>query len=117
MNTKTFKRAEAERMAPLLQSMTQEIRERARAVSKHERELKTLRAGGAPVWSEVGLLRAQVNTEQRGLKAVLQEAKGLGIAHDASQPPQLVVPCEGGDWIYSGTLEGTRFYRLEETTA
>ena len=117
MTTKTYERAEAERMAPLLQSMTQEIRERARAVSQHEHELKVLRAGGAPQWSDVGLLRAQVMTAKRGINAVLDEAKSMGISHDASQPPQLVVPCEGGDWIYSGSLDGTRFYRLEGSTA
>ena len=117
MNQKTFERAEAERMAPLLQSMTQEIRERARTVSQSERELKALRSSGTPQWSDVGLLRAQINTEKRGLKSVLEEAQSLGLTLDDSQPPQIVVPCEGGDWIYSGPLDGTRFYRLEQTTA
>ena len=117
MNTKTFSRAEAERMAPLLHSMTQEIQERARAVWKHEQALRALRAEGSPQWSDVGLLRSQITTESRGLKAVLDEARDLGLTVDDSQPPHIVVPCEGGDWIYSGTLDGTQFHRLEETTA
>ena len=116
MTQKTYERAEAERMAPLLQSMTREIQERTKTVAKLERSLAALDSEGAPK-SDRALLRSEIYTAFQGLQAVRKEAKRLGLAIDDSQPPRIVVPCEGGDWIYGGSLDGTNFYRLEPSTA
>ena len=118
MKQKTFERAEAERMAPLLQSMTQEIRERTRTLAGLERRLGVLEGYQGPAArAEVGQLRSQVSTQARELRQVRKEVERLGLAIDDGPPPSIVVPGNQGDWVYGGSLDDTNFFRLEESPA
>ena len=47
---------------------------------------------------------------------VRKEVERLGLVVDESQPPRIVVPGDGGDWIYEHSLDDTNFFRLEESS-
>ena len=117
MKQKTFARAEVERMAPLLQSMTLEIQERPREVASLERRLARLEGRRSPeALAEYGQLRSELSTQGRELRLVRKEVERLGLAVSDSRPPRIVVPGDEGDWIY-GSLDDTNFFRLEESRA
>lgn len=118
MKQKTFERAEAERMAPLLQSMAQEIRERTQAIVALERQHEILEgAKGSEALGRFGEVRSQLSTQRRELRHVRKEVERLGLAVDDGKPPSIVVPGDGGDWVYSGSLDDTNFFRLEQSPA
>jgi len=117
MKQRIFERAEAERMAPLLQSLTLEFEERTRAIAGLEARLASLEGHRAPAkMTEYGQVRSQLSNHSRELRNVRKEVERLGLVVDESQPPRIVVPGDGGDWIYEHSLDDTNFFRLEESS-
>ena len=117
MKQKTFDRAEAERMAPLLRSIGTEIRDRTLAIRKLGRELEALQENAGTEGPRIGAVRSELMRHTRRVRAVRKEVERLGLAVDENHPLRIVVPCDdGGDWVYEGQLDGTNYYRLEGST-
>jgi len=113
MKQKTFERAEAERLAPLIRSVGTEIRDRTQAIARLTERLEALQPDAGRHGPEIGSLRSDLSRHLRRLTKVRKEVEQLGLWMDEAQPLRIVVPCADGDWIYDGRLDGTNFYQLE----
>ena len=109
MQKRLFDRQAAERMTPLLRSITQELIDRRRAVDRLEQEL----AQGQPLErsEEVLLREAELATHRRELRQLEKEVERLGLEFDEDHPLRILIPSSGGAWAYEARLDDTQFYR------
>ena len=116
MDKKTYALKDAERITPLLRSITRELQERRRAVelAEHER-LLAQNAGDNELLIRID---AELASHKRELRGVTKELERLGLELDTEHALRILIPSEEGTWAYEGRLDGTRFYpRLEDAPA
>jgi hypothetical protein len=110
MEKRLFDRQAAERMTPLLRSITQELVDRRRAVEALEQELAAQRS--LDERSDAVLLReAELATHRRELRQLEKEVERLGLELDEDHPLRILIPSSGGAWAYEARLDDTQFYR------
>ena len=113
MDKRTYDRESAERMTPLLRSITRELRERQRAIDLLQRDL-SLAQREVTRHAEVPLLEAALAGQRRELRQVTKEVTRLGLALDAEHPLRILIPTADGAWAYEGVLDDTQFFRQLE---
>jgi hypothetical protein len=109
MQKRLFDRQAAERMTPLLRSITQELIDRRRAVDRLEQEL--VQEQPLERSEEVLLREAELATHRRELRQLEKEVERLGLQLDEDHPLQILIPSSGGAWAYEARLDDTQFYR------
>lgn len=111
MEKKLFDREAAERMTPLLRSITRELVDRRRAVDSLEHELGTRERSQDERKDEVLLQEAELATHRRELRQLEKEVGRLGLELDEDHPLRILIPSSGGAWTYEARLDDTQFYR------
>lgn len=115
MDKKTYDLESAERMTPLLRSITKELRERRLATEIAEHELAMAKRAGDT--DHAARLEAELSTHRRELRQVTKEVERLGLELDATSE-RILIPSADGAWAYEGNLGDTRFFqRLEDLPA
>jgi len=113
MDKKTYDREAAERMTPLLRSITRELLERRRAVDLLQHEL-SLEKRKPTSDRNTALLEAALSSQRRELRLVGKEVARLGLELDAEHPLRILIPTADGAWAYEGVLDDTQFFRQLE---
>lgn len=91
MNRHSYDPERAERLLPLLRSITAEIRERSEAIDALERELQEL-GGTRRARERRGELEASLSIERRELRVSRRELERLGCALDEDHPLRVLIP-------------------------
>ena len=110
MSGHVYLRREAERLVPLLRSITREIQARARATEEIRRSLDLAAPrdrGRAPA---PACLEAQLATHLREMRSAEQELERLGCRLDDQHPERILIPSPSGAWAFEDRLGDTRFY-------
>lgn len=101
---KNYQREEAQRLLPLLEAITNEIRERSgevRVLEGRERSLE--RDGHGRDSDELAHVTAKLASERRELRLAAEELERLGCFLDPAQPDRVLIPGTDGK-LLSGFL-------------
>ena len=93
MNRHSYDPERAERLLPLLRSITAEIRERSEAIDALEHELQEL---GGTRRERRGEVEASLSIERRELRVARRELERLGCALDEDHPLRVLIPGADG---------------------
>lgn len=107
-----YDREDAERMTPLLRSITRELRDRRAAIARSEHEARLARR--QELHDEATAYESELSTHRRELRQVEKELARLGLAIDAENELRILIPSSDGAWAYEGLLDDTQFYRRLE---
>ena len=109
---RTFEREDAERMTPLLRSITRELRERRSAIARLRHEARQAKRSARE--DEHARCEAELSTHRRELRQVEKELTRLGLEIDAENELRILIPSTDGAFAYEGLLDDTQFYRRLE---
>ena len=109
---RVYDREDAERMTPLLRSITRELRDRRAAIARSEHEARLARRQERH--DEATAYESELSTHRRELRQVEKELARLGLAIDAENELRILIPSSDGAWAYEGMLDDTQFFRRLE---
>ena len=93
---KAYEPERAEKLVPLLISISREIRERGHAIQVLEGKSKKRKGKGDPVDPAT---EARLATERRELRLALRELARLGCVLDELHPFRILIPGKAGDLL------------------
>ena len=105
---KAYERTQANRMIPLLASISREVRDRKRSIKRKERLLGRMRSAAAELCEVLGL-QAELAGHKRELRHAEEELDRLGCALNDSPTRTVLIPGR------NGALEDGYRWRLGES--
>lgn len=105
MHTHNYDREQAERLVPLLRSITREIRERSELIDRMDRaidrERGDTRSGNASRWT------VRLVEHRRALREAERELQELGCALDEDHPFRVLIPGSNGAYERGFAYDGS----------
>ena len=92
---RTYDLDQAQKLIPLLDSITVEVVERAQAIRDLSRELRRLRREDGPT-EEILNLQADLSIQRRSLRHCTEELEALGCYVDEGHPLAVIIPGPDG---------------------